>query len=610
MHLPGLHLLISMGSNQPIRQDERRIFSNTLDKVKHFQWYVTDVLYSDTNIILGRSCYDGYPFTVFQNKKGVTLIDGAIYNKSDRKVKRELDKISLAESSLTQLLDKVEKFLLTTHGEFIVVIYNKEMQKCLIFNDALSRLPLYYCSSCNRFSDKIIMSREVKFIIPFLKKPDFDILALAEYLLFGYPLGERTFWKNIKRMPPAAISVVDTKNNKLLFKKVLSWNLEPKSENMNQLRQETRKIVNLFLSSSKNIAQTFSKEYAHIVSLSGGLDSRATLAGLVKIGANPIAYSFPSGENRISKKIAQTLGVRHQIISSSFKITNEDYVKLTDGLGSTSWMLCDVMSFLYGIREKIGNKAILYTGDGGDKTVGPLTCPCNISNVKKLLQYIIETDHIFDMDEISSMLNIHKGTFKEHLEKHIMAFPEKTMEGKLVHFKVFERGFKGMFVGEDRNRIILWSTTPFYSIHFFRASMKVSQRFKNHYILYKNFLSSLNPFLSRIQYYNRLIPLSMPNWLLKLYLFFFEWLKRHFYEPGTTSPIDLLSDKRARKRAQERTDEIRKLILRFLGQKGVFNFLEQSRVREIVKKERNQMKLDTLAALVIYASLVESHDYT
>mgnify|MGYP001050441799 CR=1 FL=1 len=598
--MPGLHSLISMDNIQPIRHDERRIFVNTLDKMKHFQWYVTDVLYNNANMIIGRSYYNGYPFAVFQSKKGVTLIDGAIYNKSNRKVKRELNEISLAVSPWAQLLDKVKKFLLTTHGEFIVMKYNEEMQKCLIFNDALGRLPLYHCSFCNRFSDKIVMSREVKFIIPFLKKNDFDILALAEYLLFGYPLGERTLWKGIKRLPPAAILMMDTKNNKFLLKKVLSWNLEPKSETMNQLREETRNLVNLFLSSSKNIAQTFSKEYSHVVSLSGGLDSRATLAGLVKIGANPIAYSFPAGENRIAKKIAQTLKVRHQVISSSFKITNEDYVKLTDCFSTPK--LCHIVSYLYSVRERVGNKAILYTGDGGDKTVGPLGFKFNISDVEKLLQYIIETDHIFDVDEISSVLNIHKGAFKEHLTKHIMAFPEKTMEGKFVHFKVFERGFKWMFVGEDRNRFFLWSTTPFYSIRFFRASMKMSQRFKEHYILYKDFLSGLNLLLSQIQYYNRLIPLSIPNWLLKLYLSVFEWLKKHFHEPGTTSPIDLLSGKRA----QERTDEMRKLILQFLGEKNVFNFLDQSRVREIIKKTTNQAKLDILAALVVYASLAKS----
>ena len=576
---------------------------NTLNKMKHFQWYVADVLCNDANMIIGRSYYNGYPFTVFRSKKRVTLIDGAIYDKSSRKVKEELDKISLAETSLTQLLDKVKKFLLTTHGEFIVIKYNAEMQRCLIFNDAIGRLPFYYCSAArarNRFSDKIVMSREVKFIVPFLEKTDFDILALAEYLLFGYPLGERTLWKDIKRLPPATMSMIDTKNNKFLLKRVLRWNLEPQSQTMHQVREETGKLVNLFLSSSKNIAQTFSKDYAHIVSLSGGLDSRAILAGLVKIRANPIAYSYPSGENRIAKKVAQTSKVKYQVISSSFKMTNEDYVKLTDCL--ISMRLRNVVSYLYGIREKMEKKAILYTGDGGHQLKREYVHTLkNISNVEKLLDYIMETDHIFDIDEISSMLNIDKASFKEHLKKHIMAYPEKTMEGKLIHFKQFERYFKWMFVGEDRNRLFLWSTTPFYSIHLFRASMRVPQRFKEHYILYKNFLSSLNPVLSRIQYYDRLIPLSVPDWLLKLYLSAFEWLRRHFYKKGTTSPIDLLSGERA----QERTDEMRKLILKFLGQKCVSSFLEQSRVSEVTKKTKNPNKLNILAPLVVYADLLK-----
>jgi len=590
-----------MDDIQPIRHDERRLFLNTLDEMKHFQWYVTDVLNDDANMIIGRSYYSGYPFAVFQSKKRATLIDGAIYNKSDRKVKGELDKISLAETSLSQLLNKVKKFLLSTHGEFIVAKYNKEMQQCLIFNDALGRLPFYHSSSRDRFSDMIVMSREVKFIIPFLEKTDFDILALAEYLLFGYPLGDRTLWKDIKRLPPATVLMMDTKNNEFLLKKVLSWNLEPKSATMNQVREETRKLVNLFLSSSKNIAQTFSKDYAHIVSLSGGLDSRAVLGGLVRVGANPIAYSFPSGENRIAKKVAQTLKVKHQVISSSFKITNEDYVKLTDSL--ISMRLRHLVSYLYGFREKIGKKAILYTGDGGHQVKKEYAYTIrNISNVEKLLQCIIEAEHIFDLDEISSMLDIDKCAFKEHLKKHIMSYPEKTMEGKLIHFKQFERYFKWMFVGEDRNRFFLWSTTPFYSIDLFRTSMKVPQRFKEHYILAKNFLSGLNSLLTRIEYYDRLVPLSIPNWLLKLYLSVFEGLKRRFHEPGTANPIELLI---TRARTQERTDEMRRFILKFLSRESFFSFLEQSKASEITKKTTNPSKLYNLAGLVVYADLVK-----
>lgn len=603
--LPGLHLLSSMENAQPISSDDKRRFLNTLMGMRHFQWYETNVLYSDRNMIIGRSFYNGYPFAIFQNDKYVTVVEGAIYNKSERRIEKELLKISLVESSLNQLLDKTKEFLLSTYGEFLIVKYDKRNGKCLLVNDAIGRLPFYYCSVPRPSSTMIVMSREIKFIVPFLRKPDFDKTALAEYLLFGYPLGDRTLWKDIKRLLPGTMLIINTENRDLLLKEVLSWNLDPRnegSENMTSLHGKAQKLVNLFLSSLSDITQVFSKDHAQIVSLSGGLDSRATLAGLLGIGVNPIAYSFPSGENRIAKKIADTLKVNYHVISSSFKISYKEYVKLTDGLIDIG--LRPRFSYLYGARQTTGNEAILYTGDGGDKTLSALGFRFDISSVQKLLSYIIETDHIFDLDEISSMLKLHKDAFTAHLKNYVMTYPEKTLEGKFVHFKVFERGFKWLFVGEDRNRFFLWSTTPFYYFPFFRASMKESQRVKEHYMLYKDFLLSLNPVLSRIQYYDRLIPLSIPNWILKLYLTAFEWLKTHFYKNGIANPINLIIGESAKKMP----DETRKLMLNILDQTRTGNLLDSSQVGKIMMKEKNQMKLNILATFILYASLVNSSD--
>jgi len=589
--------LISIDSTHPISRDEEQVFENALRGLKHFQWYFADVLYRDARIMIGRSYYDGYPFTVFRSKEHITLIEGAVYNKSNKKVKEELDEISLDELSITELSDKIKGFLNSTHGEFLVMKYDKETGKCLIFNDALGRLPFYYCSSTTHFSNRIALSREVKFNIQFLDRTDLDTMAVAEYLIFGYPLGERTLLGDVKRLPPASMLIIGTQNNVLFLKNLLSWNMDLINDNDDR-QGETRKLVDLFLSSLKDIARTFPEEYMHIMSLSGGLDSRATLAGLVKVGADPIAYSFLSGENAIARKVAQALKVRYKIISSSFKITNEEYVKLTDGLLDIG--LRPRISYLYGVRQNMRKKALLYTGDGGDKTMGPLGLELDAPSLEKLIEYIIKTNHVYDLNETASILNIHKDTLRTHLKEHVMAYPEKTLEGKFMHFMIFERGLKWLFVGEDRNRFFVWSITPFYSIDFFNASMKRSQRLKKHYILYKSFLVALNPVLPRVRYYDRLIPLSIPSWLLKLYLTIFEWLKKHFYQPGRANPIDFLGGRST----QEDPDEIRKSILQSLAQRNAFNFLGSSQVFEIIKKEKNPVKLNTLATLVLYSNLV------
>lgn len=597
--MPGIHLIKAIDNSHKISKDQERVFLNTLKGMSHFRWYSIDVLYKDSNTILGRSHYIGYPFTVFENEKWITVIEGCVYNRLDRAVKEELTEFSLSNSTPTELAEQIKGFVSKTEGEFLVVKYDKQEGSCLVFNDAFGRLPLYYFCP-NSDSTLFVMSREVKFIMPFLVDLDVDKTALADYLLFGYSLGDRTLWKDIRRLPPATMILTNVEKKGVVLKETLSWNLDPRScesKNSNSLHEKTSRLVDLFIGSLKGIADRFSEEYTHVVSLSGGLDSRTTLAGLRQIGISPIACSYPSGEIRIARKTARALKVNHHTVSSSCEISDEDYVELTDGLLDIG--LRPLFSYLYGIKEKVGNKAILYTGDGGDKTLSPLHFRSSISNLRELLSYIIETDHIFNLDEISSMLNVHENDLREHLENHLMSYPEETMEGKFLHFKVFERGFKWLFVGEDRNRFFLWSTTPFYSLRFFATSIKESQRMKEHYMLYKDFLLNLNPVLTRIQYYNRLIPLSTPNWLLKLYLIAFEWLKRHLYVQGASNPINFLMGEPT----QQILDKTRKKILRLLSQKDVFDFLDSSRVSRQILSEKNQMKLNVLATFILHASL-------
>lgn len=578
---------------------------NRLGAMKHFQWYKAAVLYSDRNTIIGRSYYDGYPFTVFQDEQGVTALEGAVFNKSEKKVEQEFNRITRSKLPLDQLLNDMKDFILSTEGEFVITRYDKQTRKCTIVNDALGRLPVYY-SVPQQSSSTVIVSREAKFIIPFLGRPDFDMNAVAEFLLFGYPLGERTLWKGIKRLPPAAVLIIDAEENSFFVKEVFSWNLEPAHEDhhtLDNLQGRARLLTDLFLSSLKDAAKKFSKDHTLIVSLSGGLDSRAALAGLLEIGVKPVTCSFPSPENDLAKRVARTLNVEHRVVSSPFDIPNEEYVSLTDGLLSLN--LRSLVSYLYGIRKEIVETAILYTGDGGDKTLSPLGFKFGISDVRELISYIIETDRIFDLDEISSILSMDKDSFRTHLENHITTYPEKTLEGKFVHFKVFERGFKWLFVGEDRNRLFLWSATPFYSLQFFRASMAESQRAKEHYVLYKNFLSCLNPILIRIRYFDRFLPLSIPDWLLRLYLTVFELLKMRFYKQGTMNPLERFFGGRP----QEMSLDTKKSMLHILGKKDVFDFLNSSRVAEIIKSEKNQIKLNILGTFILHLNLVRSLDH-
>jgi asparagine synthase (glutamine-hydrolysing) len=599
--MPGLHLLSSK-ELQRIGSYDRKRFSRTLIGMCHFQWYEAEILYDGQNLIVGRSFYRGYPFAIFQDDKYITIVEGAIYNKSERRIGEELSAISLSELSFDELTQKIRTFIISSRGEFVVVKCEKRGGKCLVINDALGRLPFYYCSIAQIPSPLIVMSREVKFIVPYLRGSDFDKTALGEYLLFGYPLGERTLWKDVKRLLPGSMLMIDTENGQLLSREVLSWNLDPKKESGEDactLHLKALELEDLFLASLSKTVKTFPKEYAQIVSLSGGLDSRATLAGLIKVGATPVAYSFPAAEDRVAKKIAEKLKVDYHIISSSFEISNEDYVKLTDGLLDIG--MRSRISYLYGLRLAAGTEAIVHTGDGGDKTLSALGFRYSVTNVQRLLQHIVATDKIFSLAEICSILGLDEAAFNRHLEDHIMLYPEHTMEGKFAHFRIFERGFKWLYVGEDRNRLFLWNTTPFYDFSFFVSSMEESQHAKEYYRLYKEFLSCLNPKLPRFRYYDRLVPLSIPNPLLKLFLFAFEWLKTRFYRRGTLNVFDLLLGQQV----NQMPNETKNLLLNILSE-GTSDYFATFPTIKTITEEKNQAKLNILATLVLYLSLARS----
>ena len=90
-------------------------------------------------------------------------------------------------------------------------------------NDILGRLPLYY-----HYSIKLglIISRELQFISFLTGEANggkFDRMAIAQYLLFGYPLGERILQADIFRVKPASLIRIhnNNKSKEKQFKMIL-----------------------------------------------------------------------------------------------------------------------------------------------------------------------------------------------------------------------------------------------------------------------------------------------------------------------------------------------------------------------------------------------------
>lgn len=158
-----------------------------------------------------------------------------------------------------------------------------------------------------------------------------------------------------------------------------------------------------------------------------------------------------------------------------------------------------MIDFFEMLKQELGNNIFYITGDGGDKLLPYLLPSKKIKNIDDLIQFIIIKNKIFEPFEIEKITGVNPNKLKERIKERISQYPESNPNYIYIHFLFYERCFKWLFEGEDRNRYFLWSGTPFYSIEFFKTAMKLKDDYKKYYRLYREFLRLLDREMARIR---------------------------------------------------------------------------------------------------------------
>jgi asparagine synthase (glutamine-hydrolysing) len=116
-----------------------------------------------------------------------------------------------------------------------------------------------------------------------------------------------------------------------------------------------------------------------------------------------------------------------------------------------------------------------------------------------LVHYVVAKHGILPLPIVARLTGVSPLDIMAALEERLRSYPEERLEDKHIHFVFFERGFKWLFEGEDRNRNFFWSTSPFYAPDTFRLAMKCPARFKTKYFLYRLFIEALSPSLIDVE---------------------------------------------------------------------------------------------------------------
>ncbi|WP_254530976.1 hypothetical protein [Natrinema gelatinilyticum] len=468
-----------------------RSFAGSLESLVHTDRYEADVVFDSPSSSIGTTAYPEYPIRILEDGDCWVCFEGRIYDRDADSLEREL--LEVAAHVLAADGDEfLTEWLLETDGEFLLVAVDKDSGRLGLLNDPLARLPTYYFHDGATF----LFSRELRYLINEAPIEGFDPMGVAQCLLFGYSLGDRTLVDGANRLRPGTKLTVDPNRGAVTETALHRFDFEDHSYADRSRSRNAAELVDRFERACRQRSGCGSHD---VISLSGGLDSRAVLAGFVTEGLPTTAATMSSDEFvspsdvNIARKLATKLDVewrRYEVGPPNGSDLNR-IIKTKNG--QIGLLTSFILEFFRQLREEYDVGLTYVTGDGGDKVLPDLTPARPIADESDLVEYIIEENFFLSLEQVARITGLSAGAIRRSVRDRLEMYPETDPAAAYVHFLVYERGVNFLFEGEDRNRFFFWSTTPFYSIDFFRYAMNCPPSQKAQYNLYRSFLTELEP---------------------------------------------------------------------------------------------------------------------
>jgi asparagine synthase (glutamine-hydrolysing) len=150
-----------------------------------------------------------------------------------------------------------------------------------------------------------------------------------------------------------------------------------------------------------------------------------------------------------------------------------------------------MLPFFDSVTRQHGREVGYLTGDGGDKILPDHRPKSEVLNLETLVRYVLAKHEVLPLSTAARLAGVKELDIVAALEERLRSYPEESLDDRHIHFVLFERGFKWLFEGEDRNRHFFWSTSPFYGREPFRLAMGCPARLKARYAFYRHFIESL-----------------------------------------------------------------------------------------------------------------------
>ena len=259
-------------------------------------------------------------------------------------------------------------------GSFHFVVYDARSRVLKLFSDKYGLLPLYYSIG----SDRMVFAAGVKAILQDRRvRRNLDYRSFADFLHFGQILGNKTLFEDVALLPPGSVLTFDLNSCEKTLQSY--WNLDSLFVENGAYNPAIScdDAATLLIESIK----TASRPKDSIgLSLSGGLDSRAILAGMGKDAEGVYTYTLGlpgCADQKLAEKMSRIAGTRHEFIE-----LDRGYLQDFNGMANNMIRLSDGMYHPHESTEMLAlnylrNAAfkILLRGHGGELAKASLAYP-------------------------------------------------------------------------------------------------------------------------------------------------------------------------------------------------------------------------------------------
>jgi asparagine synthase (glutamine-hydrolysing) len=522
--MPGLVGIVSSKSKNTVIEE---LLPMMCQSIKHETWHKTDA-YVSKAVGLGRihlGIFNPEPQPIFNEDKTLCIImDGEIYDYQN--AKQELISqghrfsINNDPEFILHLYEEYGKdFVHKLNGSFTLIIWCEKSRNLLIINDRYGLRPLYYTER----NGYLIFGSEVKAILQdqtFERKV--DDRAVVDFFSFGYILGSKTFFQGIELLPPASIMTYDT--DKVSIEHYWSFNF---NEEHKEYPEEyyIEKLSELILQAVK---RQMKGKHRIGVPLSGGLDSRTTVASIPKKYYPVHTFTFGKPNCRdaiIAKKVANKLGAVHHFFElkpSDLVSDAEKAVYITDG------MLNCIHAFRIQtyteMREFID---VGLSGLAGDLIIGGSYLTNEILTAKNDNEFTHAVYNImmgeFNEEFISGLFDktYYKSisyTVFESFKQLLQNYNNKLYANRSDHFflhlsRVTRFTINGLVIMHNQ----LEYRCPFYDNDFIDFIVTIPVNLRVNSRIYRKTLKRMFPDISHIPWQKTGLPITPTNWQIRIH---------------------------------------------------------------------------------------------